>query len=350
MKIAFRVDGSYKIGSGHFMRSIVLAQELRKKIDPEIIFISYKHIDNFNHIPEKFGFKSISFAINGDWSQDKDAEYLLEGFKGEFFDYIIIDNYDLDNIWELKIKKICKKILVIDDLANRKHSCDYLLDQNYVDNFLTRYNGLINPNCDIFLGTKYVLLRDEFLEIKNKSKIRNHGLKSLLISFGGSDPKNLTIKILNIIKNINYTFESIDVVIGSKFHELKILNNLCDSIPNSKIHIDTNHISKLMLEADLCIGAGGTTSWERCFLKLPSLIISVADNQIEISKSLHQIGAAYYFGNESENVYNQLKDYLIKLIETPYILEKMSLNTQNIMNAESFLGAEYLCKKIFNCN
>ena len=182
---------------------------------------------------------------------------------------------------------------MIDDLANRKLYCDILLDQTF-GRLKDDYKNFVSSHTIMLLGSKFILLRDQFRKLKDKAFIRRQhfsGIKRILISFGGADFNNNTVNILNILSKVEFTYEPIvDIALGSsnlykeqikkqiEKHKFKI--NMLDNVYN---------MAKLMLNADVSIGAGGTTSWERCFMALPTVLLIDAKNQFLIAKILKQL-------------------------------------------------------------
>lgn len=280
--IIFRVDSSEKIGSGHLMRCIALAEKL-KKYD-EIIFLSRDLPNNINNIVIKYGFKLFKLPLVGEYktwlgvSQHQDACETINTLK--IFSNVrcvIVDNYFIDELWEEKIRKITSKLMVIDDLANRRHYCDILLDSS-ADSLL-KYNNLVNSNCDLFLGREFQIFRDEFYKAKKMLKPFNGSVKKILISFGGSDPTNETTKVIDAICNNSFDNLTFYVVVGAcnKFSE-QIRSKLRDKL-NIKFLYQVTNMAEILNEVDLCIGAAGVSTWERVYLGKPSFCVSVADNQ-----------------------------------------------------------------------
>lgn len=349
MNIGFRVDSSSIIGSGHLMRCLVLANKIRKKIKCNILFIMNDLDNNLSSLVEKENFEIFKFQLKeSNWTQLKEANLIIDKFELKYFDIIFVDNYTLDFNWEILIKKITKKIFVIDDLANRKHICDYLLDQNLSESSEDKYKSFIPNETIKFLGPKFALLRDEFINLGNNVKIKNNGLKNLLISFGGTDPTYETLKVIHAISNLHSKFNSIDIVVGMGNLAISQIIDETKNIKNITIHVQISNMSELMIKADLCIGSGGTTSWERCFLALPAFIIMVADNQLELTQTLEKKGAILNLGKYNEVSPNIIQSKLNEIFENSNILEEMSINCQRVLNIDVFLGSEYICNQIFN--
>ena len=220
-----------------------------------------------------------------------------------------------------------KKILVIDDLADRKHDCDVLLDQNYNTN-ANRYENLIPSSSQQLLGPKYALLRTEFSEARKQLKQRNGNIKNILVSFGGSDATNETKKTIAALKQLEFDIEA-DVVVGSSYPYLESLKETLSSTENMRLHVQANNMAKLMLNADRAIGSGGSTSWERACLGLPSIVIVTADNQQLIAEELATINVHLCLGF-AESVDSSGINKAIKEMKNLFLYQAFEMNSKNL--------------------
>ena len=313
MNIFIRVDASLQMGSGHVMRCLTFAEALREE-KMNVVFICRTHTGNlieFLFKKKKFPVHSLPFEeeiandkkseskyehwLGASWKQDADSVARILRKQTQPIDWMIVDHYSLDSNWEKELKPLVNKIMVIDDLADRPHDCDLLLNQNY--NLQENpYQGLIPKQCQQLLGPQYSLLRNEFRKFRNNLRKRTGYIRSIFIFFGSSDLTNETQKALEAICQLNRPEIEIDVVIGNTNPHRKKLEKLIDHCPNIKLHVQSNNMAKLMSKADLAIGAGGSTTWERCCLGLPSLVISVEKNQEHSAETLNQEGYLIYLG------------------------------------------------------
>jgi UDP-2,4-diacetamido-2,4,6-trideoxy-beta-L-altropyranose hydrolase len=335
MNTVFRVDASSQIGIGHFMRCLSLAEELKKQ-SAYIYFLSRNLPAHLSEILNVRNIKLVHLHTNNsedlinelkhaNWlgvSQEKDAEEVVSALSGKIWDLLVVDHYALDIRWENIVRPCVKKIMVIDDLADRHHNCDILLDQNYYTNMQNRYSNKVPPHCLLLLGPRYALLREEFRILRDQVKVRNGEVKKVLVFFGGVDAKNYTFQAIEALSEMNAGLQ-VDVVIGAQHPFKELIENAC--IKYGYIyHLQTSRMAQLMLQADLSIGAGGSASWERCSLGLPSLLFSLADNQIAIAKELAAANACIYIGNgDTVNLLN-LKKCLTELIANPEQIRKIS--------------------------
>ena len=240
-------------------------------------------------------------------------------------------------------------VIVIDDLADRSHKADVLLDQN-LGRTHADYDKLLNKSCQRFIGPRYALLRPQFHSHRTASLERRHHaqLESLLISMGGSDEHNATAKLLNALAahpEILEGLQAIHVVLGSQSRRLQEVKALLSTFPKAttELHIDLKDMAAIMSIADLAIGAGGTTSWERCCLGLPSVIFSLAQNQIDIAKHLHERGAAIYLGQlESARWADAFISALVNIQADASLLRVMSEQACTVTDG---LGAARFCRE-----
>lgn len=315
MKIVFRVDASKQIGTGHVMRCLTLAREL-ESLGHQIAFISRElegHMCNFIKnqgytvyvLPRTDALRNNCNVTHAQWLQSSweiDAQQTIDVIKSNLnkVDWVIVDHYALDKKWEKKLEEFTQHIFVIDDLADRPHICDILLDQNYYKNMGQRYNRLVPPNCIQLLGPHYALLRTEFLKARECLRKRVNTLKTVLIFFGGSDPTNETYKVIKALEKIDCRQLCINVVVGQSNPQKSVIQDLCKKHSNIKFHCQIDYMSRLMNEADFAICAGGSTTWERYCLGLPAILISVAHNQVEICETVGNLGIDFYIGKSEE--------------------------------------------------
>jgi UDP-2,4-diacetamido-2,4,6-trideoxy-beta-L-altropyranose hydrolase len=305
MNIVFRVDSSTQIGVGHLMRCLTLADEFQKK-NHKITFICRELQGNLVNLIK---YKVIGLLGNNDFqsddlylnllgeTQEQDAGQVIRVMP-ENTDLLIVDNYALDEVWHKKLRQYTDKIMVIDDLADKQFDCDILLNQN-LGSQVKDYQGKVLNDCELLLGCDYALLRPEFKELRGQALEKRKNtkkIKNILISMGGSDIKNITYDVL---QQLDSNFNVV-VVLGSiSPHNAMIENYAKDK--KIKVIVNADNMAELMLEADLAIGASGSTNWERLCLGLPSLIFTVAENQIKFSKILDKLELIRLLGHVGES-------------------------------------------------
>lgn len=293
--IIFFCEASLTIGTGHVMRCLTIANMLKKNYCKCYFVTSSTSIelipqlnDFFLITPEKYNKNPINC------------------------DLIIIDNYELDYNFEKTLRNFANKIMIIDDLFNRKHNCDILLDQNFGVK-KTFYKNLINKDCKTLLGTKYAILRPEFLEYRNKIYKKRKSTKAInkiLINFGGSDIKNHSLKALEMLEKTNFRGE-INVVLGFLCPNLESIKKFSETSKNKIYVFQQANMAQMIYEADIAIAAGGSSTWERCCLGLPTYMIKIADNQSRIFEELGQnISFENFLIEVEKNYIKYVKKYM----------------------------------------
>ena len=314
MHCVIRVDASLIMGTGHVMRCLTLAEELKKNENLSIHFVSRLHDGNLCKLIEQCGFfmhrlpePSQSFVtadtlahaewLGVHWQQDADETLaVIESLHSKPI-WLVVDHYGLDSRWEGYLRSSIQQILVIDDLADRSHNCDILLDQNMIENQDIRYVALVNDSCRLLLGPRYALLQMIYSELHKQVVLREGQIKRILIYFGGADRGNFTGISLQAFLNIEREDLEVDVVIGCVCPHEQAIRDFVRGKENIHIHRNLPSLAPLMLKADLAIGAAGTTSWERFCMGLPTLGLSLADNQKPIAEFLHKKDLLYWLGH-----------------------------------------------------
>ena len=305
MKVVFRADASLAMGTGHVMRCLALAQALKdNKVNVE--FICRKHkgslIDKIRS--NRLNVHELEVLEEADdklahshWlgaTQQQDADDCIEILKSEKIDWLIVDHYALDEQWQKKLKPYYEKLMVIDDLADRKHQCDILLDQNF-GRSLQDYKELVPTSSKLLMGSKYALLRPEFEKYRQYSlnRRKNEKFKKLLVNMGGTDTDNITGKVIERLQIAKLPKDvEITIVMGKTAPHLSNIITSVNKLPyGSEVKVDVDNMAELMANADIAIGASGATTWERCCLGLPTIQLVTAYNQEFIASKLNKINA-----------------------------------------------------------
>lgn len=336
MKVAFRVDASVQIGTGHFMRCLTLADALKKR-GAHIRFVS-------RHLPEYLAnlleAKGHDLAMldsderHGDldelahahWlgcSQAEDAQSSIKVLSDGDWDWLVVDHYALDARWECALRPAVQKILVIDDIADRQHDCDVLLDQNYYVDMNTRYADKVPGHCQLLLGPRYALLRDEFRQLREQVQPRQGPVQRILVFFGGVDADNYTGRAIQALTDMGVADMQVDVVIGAQHPCREAIEAACLR-HHFTCHVQTNRMAELMAAADLAIGAGGSAIWERCSMGLPSIILVLAENQNKAAKDLDAAGVLLNLGDARSITNIELTYTIRKLIEDVKLRSELS--------------------------
>lgn len=332
-RIAFRTDANSEIGTGHVMRCLTLADELMKH-GSAICFVSRAMPAHLSQMLRERGIDLYELPDvdtedsdelpHSQWlqtSQRQDAIQTMDVLRGCKLDWLVVDHYALDQRWETPLRNVTNKIMVIDDLADRLHDCDVLLDQNFYQDMDTRYVGKVPSHCHLLLGPSYALLRDAFRKQRQHVKPRTGDINNLLVFFGGVDAKNYTSLALEAIVASKLACD-VNVVVGLQHPNLQDIEKLCKA-HHYVCHVQTHQMAALMAKADLAIGAGGTAMWERCCMGLPSMCISTADNQEQQVSDLMDKGFIVAL-QKNQDVSELIKYALLMLHDDPSCLAAMS--------------------------
>jgi UDP-2,4-diacetamido-2,4,6-trideoxy-beta-L-altropyranose hydrolase len=298
--IVFRTDASVEIGSGHLMRCLTLADQLRGD-GTEVAFICRDLPGGMFDLLDARGYRNarLDLAATSPRLQHDDARATIEALTQLFpgsVDWLVVDQYELDAEWERLLRPLSRKLMVIDDLANRSHDCDLLLDQNYYRDLDSRYLGLVPEQCVTLLGPGYVLLRPEFARARQRLRARDGIVRRILVFFGGSDPTNETEKVMAALRLLGRPDIDVDVVVGLANPKRDAIHALCDALPNVSFHCQVSNMAELILSADVGVGAGGAAMWERCYLGLPAITVVFAANQARTTEDVAATGAIAYLG------------------------------------------------------
>lgn len=307
MNVFFRVDSSVHMGTGHLMRCLTLAEALRER-GALTHFICRKHEGNLIALLQEktmpisvLPAPAINDTTSGEdytaWlgvTQTEDAGQTIKALNGEKPDWLVADHYGLDIDWEKRLRPHIGKLMVIDDLANRHHDCDLLLDQNCSVDGDQRYGSFVSPQCKVLLGPKYALLKKEFSELREHLESRPGELKTILVFFTAGDDQGETLKAMQSIELWGKAGR-VDVVVGQSNPDNAEISKKCGEL-HWGYHCQVDYMPRLIAQADLVIGAGGSSNWERCALGVPALVVILAENQAPIAQALDRAGIVFNLG------------------------------------------------------
>lgn len=330
-RVAIRADASTRIGTGHVMRCATLGKQLRQH-GAEVHFICRSMPGDYCDWLENQGFKvhrlpavptvdaivGKSAPVHVNWlgvtveQEVADSRALLATHAP--FNWLVVDHYGLDVSWETEMRSYVSKVLVIDDLADRVHDCDLLLDQNLFSNAYERYQDKVPAHCGMMLGPGYALLQREYAELHSLKSPRSGKVQRVLVSFGGHGYADLVGLTISAFLSLDRPDIQMDIVLGNDNPKCEaICTRIADHV-NIHLHNKLPTLAHLMDQADLAIGASGATSWERCCLGLPSLVITLADNQRPIAHELDQRGLIRWLGHFDEVDDQDIKQVLSEVV------------------------------------
>ncbi len=305
MRVLIRADASAAIGSGHVARCLTLARVLcdsgaevvfacRELPGNALIRLAQEGFRTFV-LPAGYPGENLALGIEAPLPWQADIAALGTLLAAEpAFDWIVVDHYGLDHQWQAAARQWARQIAAIDDLNNRRHAVDILFDQNFTANDPEYAQRALQP-CRHLFGPRYALIRDEFRRDPIPIKARPN---RLLVNFGGLDGVGETWKAMLALADFKDL--EVDFVAGTSNPRLAQMQVMVVDRPHWRLQTFVSDFAALMARADLFIGAGGGTSWERAALGLPTLCIAVADNQQANAERLAEVGAHVYLGRSEE--------------------------------------------------
>ena len=355
-RFAFRVDSSLEIGAGHVMRCLTLADALREQ-GAECIFVSRGNEGSQLARIEASGHRLAALPVaNGDFEQDEgapahaawlgagwseDARQTQSALGATRPDWMVVDHYGIDARWERELARRCGRLMAIDDLADRAHDCALLLDQT-LGRAASEYAALVPRHGLLLTGAAQALLRPEFAAARESALERRTEarLRRLLVTMGGTDPANATGRVLAAIAaEPALAGLEISVVMGGASPWLEAVRaQLSAMAQHTELHVDVPAMAPLMQAADLAIGSAGTTSWERCCLGLPAILLVLAENQRTVAAALARAGAALVMPE-----FSALAGQVRALRDDPAALARMALAAAHVTDG---LGAARVREKL----
>ncbi len=312
-RVAIRVDSGVRIGSGHVMRCLCLADALARN-GAEVLFLCRQLPGSLNDFIERQGFPverlqraaahraQVERGPDGgpSWLEVPwilDCEQTLPALERFDANWLIVDHYGIGAEWEGALRRPGRRLLAVDDLADRPHDCDVLLDQNYFGpDMAQRYAGLVPVHCRALLGPRYALLQREYAPLRRALPPRSAEPRRVMVFFGGTDATNETCKALRALAAPQLAHLAVDVVVGANHPHPQEVAALAGARPGTTLHRGLSSLAGLMFRADLAVGAGGVATSERMCLQLPSIVITVAANQEGPVASLAGEGALVWVG------------------------------------------------------
>ncbi|MEE9443825.1 MAG: UDP-2,4-diacetamido-2,4,6-trideoxy-beta-L-altropyranose hydrolase [candidate division Zixibacteria bacterium] len=355
MNVFIRTDASNQIGSGHVMRCLTLADFLHSRSN-SVSFICRDHPDNMIEYIErkKYAVEVLSapeyekdlvklggyekwLTVSTEFDSEQTSQILS---KYSRIDWLVVDHYALDESWHKAVRQYSKKIMVIDDLANRKYDCDLILDQNLNGNMNGRYGELVSEKCIRLIGPEFALLRPEFSDVKRLLKEHDGSIKNILIFLGGVDNDNLTARAIEAVTQCDSKDLHVDVIVGMNNSYYEEIREICNNLKSCEIYRNVNNMAELMARADLAIGAAGTTSWERTWLGMPSIVVVLAENQKSGAEALHRAGAAWNLGFHTDVTSAKIRSAIEFAVANPNETIAMSKRALNLLGDDPRPGVE----------
>lgn len=298
--VVIRVDSGTHIGGGHLLRCLTLAHELRR-LGARVSFVSREHPGHLLALPDTSGYvvhrlpavrpTEWKRADHAAWlgvEQTQDATDTLAVLRGQHVDWLVVDHYAIGAEWERLVRDaVSRGVMVIDDLADRAHDAALLLDENYFGSETAfRYDHRVPADCDRLLGPRYALLHGYYKRLRHTLRSRSGTVERVLVYFGMHDPTRATLKVLHALSRAEFLAVAIDVVVANDAALLEEVRSVAGARPGITVHEAMPSLAELMATADLAIGAGGAITWERACLGVPTVVATIADDQVGRASAL----------------------------------------------------------------
>lgn len=353
--ILFRADASANLGLGHIMRCLTLADRLAS-VGVESVFFCREIPAGLRDQVQRAGHRVVSLAQA---QRPEDETAAINAFVKELGitpKALVCDHYERGAEWQALLAPVIERKVVIDDLADRAHACDLLIDPS-LDRQAEAYRGLVPPNARILAGSRYAMLRPEFARLRRQQEVTAAAMAGrprakpsrLMISMGGSDPANATGFVLSALAGLEPKIRDslhVDVVLGGGCPHIEALRLQASSIAlKVELHIDTPDIAGLLARADLAFGASGGTSWERCCLGVATIMLVLAENQRFIAGRLSARGAALNLGVWPEVQPEAVREAFLSLHDDVEALAAMRSAARELCDGE---GARRVAEAILD--
>ncbi len=331
MNLIIRTDASIEIGTGHLMRCLALAQAW-KNAGGQPIFVMATTVPVLEERLLLEGMKIIHLSV--DRGIVEDAKGTANLAKRLNANWIIIDGYYFGANYQQLIKYSGLSLLFIDDYAHADYYyADLILNQNiYAHEAMYVNQGV---DTQLLLGTRYALLRSEFCQWQGWQRSLSSKASKVLVTLGGSDADNATLKVIQALQLVKIDeLEIVVVVGGSNPHYKQLLLASQNSLSPIRLEKNVTNMPELMAWADVAITAGGSTCWELAFMGLPSLIVTLAENQRVIAQKLDEMGVSIYLGWHEDVSAAEIELAVTNLLIATDTRVKMTRRGQELVDGE----------------
>jgi UDP-2,4-diacetamido-2,4,6-trideoxy-beta-L-altropyranose hydrolase len=345
----FRVDWSTDLGLGHVQRCLALMDAFNGR-DFEAIFIARELRGTTPVVVESRGHAVAWMPASPNTAQrteGDDAREFRAALAGRVPRLVVVDHYGLGCAWEADVMASGgAPIVAIDGRADREHVAAIVVDPTVTSAGRIRWQGLLGPDVALLEGPEFTLVAPRFGEALRRRPDRDGTISRILVSFGGSDPFGSTQLAIRVLQAPEAEGLQADIVIGATHPEPDRIRSLCESVPSLTFHHSTSRMAELITRADLAIGAGGVSAFERTFLGCPALVVIAAENQREQVMSLAASGAIEALGDASDLTEERLRDRLAARRQDPAGLREMSSAARAVMGHAQRPGSVLVAEEV----
>lgn len=317
MKITIRADSSSIIGSGHIMRCLNLAKALKGR-GCEVSFLCQKNEGSLNDwLLKEQHFDVFELEETKTFEQERDADQsrkIIGNLKG--LDWLIVDHYKIDQVWQRRLRDVAQKILVIDDLSDREHDCDAFLNQAVLDSKDNPHQDRVPESCVKFLGPRFALIDPQFLKRRQNMDPgkRSKQIQNIFSFFGGSDKDHFSLKFIEAVQNNKNRNLNYHLIVGRQTPGAEKILKEAGENDQIKTYHSIKDMAGFISTMDLFVGSGGMITWERCCLGVSGIVVSMADNQYHFSKTLGDQGCHVFLGRHQDINSKQLAEAIDALL------------------------------------
>ena len=313
MRILVRADSDETIGSGHVIRCLAVIDRL-ELAGAHVELITTGLSPTLTDVVVSRGWTITTLATG--MTAQEDAECTARvALREPRPAVLLLDHYSLDAAWERVVHSHVDRLMVIDDLADRPHSCDILMDPTLLDSHENRHQSKTRLPAEVFLGPEFAPVRPEFLAIPRRS--RDGGVNRLLVFLGGATSAADLLPLLDALTTPDLRHLQTVIVLGAAFPDPDAVKGHLTGGANIAVIHHTNDMPHLLDWADLAIGATGGAQWERCAVGLPTLTVLTADNQEHDVEAFGRSGATVHLGRLEEMTSERWHDGIARMIDDP---------------------------------
>ncbi len=292
MTVVVRADAGVELGVGHIVRCSALLRRL--EVGPESVELVTRSVTpRVRELVDEIGWQVRLIGEQIDEQADATSTLAVLPDIGDV-DLLVVDHYSLGASWERRIRDVVGRLVVIDDLADREHSCDVVIDPTLTNEGADRYRDLVDESTILFLGPAYVLLSPEYDRMT--PRVRSGEIRSWLVYLGGATGSSDLEPLLAAFQELDTAGVSMTVVLGRAFVGADRVQEIVESMQQVSVVEWTDQMPRLLADADCAIGATGGAQWERCAAGLPTLTVLTADNQTHDAAAFEAAGATKHLG------------------------------------------------------
>lgn len=345
-----RVDANPEIGLGHLSRCLSLAHAF-SALEVKTTFVVRQPDPAVSRKVQESGHSLFVLPASIEPGSAADADAVAKLIEGEpVRPILVVDHYAVDQRWETPLRARVDRLAVIDDLANRRHDCDVLIDQNRMFDADVAYRQVLNGDATRLIGPRFALLRPEFAERREKTSGRGNAplplQRRVVVSFGGADAAGHTLAVMQALKPFLHDLDRVDVLLSSSNRHCTAVKSAGSADDKFFIHTDSAHVAEVFGDAMLAIGAGGVTSWERACLSVPSIVFGIVPNQFQNVRELLRAGLAIGVPEMLRPDSAVIVTWIQFALRSPDMLRGMAERCGSIVDG---LGARRVASRLSQC-